>query len=251
MLSFLMRRPLLYRAALRMKGTLTAELRVFTHLVRAGNTVFDIGANRGHFTVLFSRLVGRYGTVHAFEPVAPTYAKLCTRVAAEGASANTVLVPAAVSDQAGRFPIFLPGEDDGQASLATHETGSWHEANTTEYVCDAMTLDDYVRAHAVRRLDFVKCDVEGAELPALRGAAATLALWKPTLYVELNPDWVRAFGYTPRDLWDFLRGIGYAQIFHVSTADPLPVFLTETEFARIGGYSNLLCLSPQRMPCAF
>ncbi len=250
-LPLLMRRPALYRAALRLKGTLTAELRTFTRLVRAGDVVFDIGANRGAFTVLFSRIVGPTGTVYAFEPVPPTFARLSERVTAEGAVGNTRLVPSAASDRPGQFTIYMPGDDDGQASLARHATGSWAGGQVHEYTCTAVRLDDYIAESGLNRLDFVKCDVEGAELLALRGLEKAVARWKPSLYIEMNPDWIKGFGYTARNLLDFLRAAGYESVFHVSNAAPYPVPLTEAEFGRLGGYSNLLCVSPARIPCAF
>jgi len=252
LLGLLTRRPVLYSTALKLKGTLTAELRAFSCLVKADDTVFDIGANRGHFTLLFSMLAGRRGQVHAFEPVPPTFQKLSTHLVVEAVYSNTHLVNAAAADCTGQFPIYMPGDDDGQASLAHHQAGSWRDCRApAEYQCDALRLDDYITEQRLARLDFVKCDVEGAELPALRGAASALAKWRPSLYVEVNPDWTSAFGYSPRDLWDFLTSLGYEHIYHVSINSPYPVLLSEAEFARLGGYSNLLCVSPRRYPCAF
>ena len=65
---------------LRWTGSGCLEKRVYLALVREGDVVFDIGANLGHFTLLFSDLVGRRGEVHAFEPVPPTFV---TRIVAE------------------------------------------------------------------------------------------------------------------------------------------------------------------------
>jgi FkbM family methyltransferase len=244
-LSLLVPRPRLYRSALRLKGTLTSEIWTFTKFVRRGNVVFDVGANRGRFTVLFSRLVGSRGRVHAFEPVPPTFTHLADYVREEGATANTELVSAAASDRAGRFTMYLPGTDDGQASLAKQSGGSWVGSSTTEYTCEATTLDEYVASRNVAQLDFVKCDVEGAELLALRGAKETLARFRPTLYLEANPECIRAFGNTPQDLWSALRSAGYERIYCVRAGVPLPTPFSERELPTLDGYTNLLCLSPR------
>ena len=58
-------------------------------------------------------------------------------------------------------------------------------------------------------IDFVKCDVESAELFALRGARETLVRDRPALFVELLRKWAAPFGYHPNGAIDLLEGIGY------------------------------------------
>ena len=59
------------------------------------------------------------------------------------------------------------------------------------------------------RIDFLKCDVEGAELLVLQGALQTLRRWCPKILVELNSNWSQPFGYSPADTLAFLRSCGY------------------------------------------
>jgi hypothetical protein len=92
------------------------------------------------------------------------------------------------------------------------------------------------------RVDFIKCDVEGAELLALRGAAQTLHRWHPTLCLEVWGQWTRAFDYTPADLISFLQGSGY-DLFAVCGGSEAAVHVTPEEAsARLetGGGLNLL-----------
>jgi hypothetical protein len=61
----------------------------------------------------------------------------------------------------------------------------------------------------IDRLDLVKVDVEGAELPVLRGAEGALQKYTPTLIVELSCATAEAGGYKASDILDFLQELGY------------------------------------------
>ena len=76
----LVRFPCLYEFALRLLHKPFDELYVARKLISKGDTVFDIGANVGQFTILFSVLVGERGSVHAFEPVDQAYSKLINNI---------------------------------------------------------------------------------------------------------------------------------------------------------------------------
>lgn len=200
--------PGMYRALLRLAGRGSAEKRAFLGLVGRGDVVLDIGANRGDYTVLFSDLVGPRGAVHAFEPVPATFARLSERVAADCGYRNVWLWNRAFGDRAGTVEMMVPGDDDGQASLRPHRVGSWGGPEAVRRVpVEVGRLDDW--AAELPRLDFVKCDVEGAELPVMEGGAATLARLAPLLVLEVYAEWTRDFGYTPADLRRRLAAMGY------------------------------------------
>ncbi len=202
---WLARFPQLHLRLLRATGRGSIEKRVFLALLRRDDVICDIGANRGHFTRLFSDIAGPAGAVHAFEPVPATFARLRESVAGR---ANVTLHPCALGDAEGSVTLHLPGEDDGQASLRTHSSGSWQPGvDVRAHGCRMTTLDAW--AAALPRLDFVKCDVEGAERLVLAGAGRALDRLSPLLFLEVNPEWTRAFGYTPDDLLADLRARGY------------------------------------------
>src|SRR5258706_3403573 len=101
---FLCRHPRLYLRVLQALGRGSLEKHAFLALLRAGDVVCDIGANRGHFTRLFARIVGKGGHVHAFEPGPGTFERLREAMSASGVPANFTLHPVALSDSPG-FPI--------------------------------------------------------------------------------------------------------------------------------------------------
>jgi FkbM family methyltransferase len=237
----LARRPHRYAALLRAAGRGSPEKFVSLALVPRGGTVLDIGANAGYFTLLFSDLVGPDGRVHAFEPVPPTHAAISASMARESWFRNVWVHGVAVSDTSCDVTIQVPGDDTGQASLVRQAEGSWARAAVvTTYQVRAVRLDEYLPA--TEPIHFVKCDVEGAELPALRGMQALLARWQPLLMLEVCPAWMRGFGYGSESLFTFLGGMGYDRFLEV--AEPLRFLGDSTAAARdaaLPDSANVIC----------
>ena len=233
------RYPLTYLSFLRFMRRGSIEKRVFLSVLRAGHAVFDVGANRGSFTILFSDIVRSNGRVFAFEPVPSTFALLEKAVADRN---NCEAHNVALGNASGKVFLHLPGTDDGQASMHQHNHGSWTNAQEFHrHECRMITLDE-IASH-LTRLDFIKCDVEGAELLVLQGARSTLDRLSPILFLEVFDKWTIAFDYTPADLVCFLRDIGYSAILLV---DGLVRPLRDP--SEITGSVNLLCAKPGMLP---
>lgn len=248
LLSFLFsKQPRVYQNILRLRANPNFEKILFLNVVLKGDVVFDIGANRGYYTLLFSHLAGRTGEVHAFEPVSRTFHRLVKSIASVKRFDNVYLNNVAVGDVSGLINLYLPGDDDGQASMKAHSSGSWSEAGAIEtFECKIIRLDDYVESARLNRLDFVKCDVEGAELFALKGLARTLSKFSPVLYLEICPDWTRNFNYSPPEITEFLMSFGYST-FHLinNTMRPLSDPGVELSSDNYSGSANLLCTIPK------
>ena len=103
---------------------------------------------------------------------------------------NFTLNNSALGDAEGMIELHLPGNDDGQASMRMHDSGSWQGAATVQsHRCRVNTLDAY--AAGFLKLDFVKCDVEGAELLVANGAAETLRRLSRFFAWKSNPLWTK------------------------------------------------------------
>lgn len=135
----------------------------------------------------------------------------------------------------------FPGQragDFGQASIKSHAIASWSKPERQSYDCEVITLDSYVRQKEISRLDFIKLDVEGAELWALRGGRETIDRFHPVIHAECLPLWTKAFDYTPADLVAFLRKHGYA---HFYSGNLRALHLPETEVGACEEYQNFVC----------
>lgn len=212
--SFLLKHTSIYLYVLRLLKRGSIEKKVFLALIRPGDVVFDVGANEGYFTLLASDLVGSAGEVHAFEPVPPTFKKAEENLRQMQRSNNHRLNLFACSDEAGDVILHVPGEDFGQASLRVQDAGSWRKVQNIEtYSSRAIRLDDYINEHQISRMDFMKVDVEGAELHVLRGSQNLINRFHPLLFLEVCESWMRNFQHTPLDLAAFLLEHGYTDFF--------------------------------------
>jgi FkbM family methyltransferase len=156
------------------------EAWLFLRLLSRGMTVVDGGANIGEYTLLAATAVGEAGTVHSFEPIPDNFTRLRGHVAVNGLH-NVRMQQAALWD---RTTTLTLGRQAGQPGHG----GAWSagaQSGTVESV-PAMSLDDYVAAEAIERVDMVKLDIEGAEPNALQGMLRTLEQDQPLLLVELH-----------------------------------------------------------------
>lgn len=247
LLYWLTRRPIFLQWAFWCRGRLTAELRVMLERISPEYVVFDVGANRGYLTQVYSLLVGPQGRVFAFEPIPTTFQVLQERMAERQVIPNVDLINVALAETSGTAVMHLPGQDDGQASLLPHRgVGSWRTADLpATFQCRQVRLDDFVGDRGIARLDFLKYDVEGAELLVLRGATDTLRQFQPVLYLEVSPDWTADFGYHPTAIIEFLRPLGYDRFLLVTADRSQPQPTGVEQLKSLTGSANLLCLPTQ------
>lgn len=148
-----------------------------------GSVVLDCGACIGEISVLFAGLVGTSGEVHLFDPM-PLHTRFCRLQAALNPAYAPVLHinEVAVGDSTHDARTARPPIDDGRISPGA--------ISTEDFACT--TIDDYSKS--LRRLDFIKMDIEGAEMAALAGATAAVSEFRPRLAIS---------GYhKPEDLWE-------------------------------------------------
>jgi FkbM family methyltransferase len=240
---WLARDPAAYRLLGRLTGRFSPERLVLMSLVRAGDVVLDVGANRGYLTTIFSHIVGSKGQVHGFEASPTTFAMLQDYVKSQQRFANVKLVNAAVGDSAGVTTLYMPDEDDGQASLRHQQNGSWQAARKiTPIQCTMVRLDDYLSSNGFGPVSFVKCDVEGAELMVFRGGLSFLRDQQPLIFCEVCADWTSNFGYRASDLVGLLQSVGYDRFYVVDddgSAVLRPIEIKDVD--ALSGSHDLVC----------
>lgn len=186
------------------------ELDLVPHLVRPGETAVDVGANFGLWSYHLSRAVGPAGRVVAVEPVAPTVASL-RRVVRLLRRANVEILDRGLGDEPGRVTFVLPLQASGAINAGLAHVGGRGGTSvpTTDHLeveCEMVCLDD---VDVPGDVAFLKCDIEGAELAALRGGEELLRRHAPTLLLEVDPGFLEGYGLGPEDVFAFLAGLGY------------------------------------------
>lgn len=168
--------------------------------IRTRDTCLDIGANIGAITLALGRLAFE-GQIFAFEPSQQNYDFLSTNIARNGIT-NVSLQRCALWNQDGKLNFSFIDElaacsfvDDGLNGTSSEKirsvvTAEWAQREplhiSTETV-DCVRLDTWVEQGKIEQIDFIKLDVEGAEVSALEGALKTIARFRPLLLTEYNP----------------------------------------------------------------
>ncbi len=179
------------------------ETRVMDLLAASARQILDVGANIGWYAVRFAQRQPQ-AQVHAFEPMPTAYAYLQRNVAANGVAGRVVIYNHGLSSSSGAVNFFISPKSGTNASLLN--VAGAQDARSV--VGLTLTLDDWVANHGITP-DFIKCDVEGAELLVMRGGGQTLARHKPVIFTELLRKWSLPFGYHPNDMLTYLADLGY------------------------------------------
>lgn len=178
------------------------ELELVLKMVRPGATVFDIGANVGWYSLNIARNVAGVRVV-AFEPLPNTFKLLCTNIRLNDV-ANVEPQNVGLADKPGELVFYFCKDSSGSASAAN----IGERADAQQFTCPVTTLDEFAGSRGLQA-DFIKCDVEGAELLVFRGARKCLETHQPVVMSEMLRKWCRKFNYHPNDIIDLFHGLGY------------------------------------------
>lgn len=180
------------------------ELNAIGRMLGKDSVIFDIGANTGWYSCHLSVMAGPESSIYAFEPVFHTFGLLKRNIVLNGLK-NVTALNFGLSDREGPALFYVPS---WSGSVAASMRPLLEEENRV-VTCNLTTLDSFVRQGGIDRMDFVKCDVEGAELMVLRGAMESIERFRPVIYAELLRKWSSKFGYHPDEVIGLLRSLGY------------------------------------------
>ncbi|MGB4850480.1 MAG: FkbM family methyltransferase [Saprospiraceae bacterium] len=168
----------------------------------------DVGANQGEFSVYASSKLTN-GRVLAFEPVSKIRSLLRENQRINNLQ-NLEIYDFGLSDQEGSLPIYTTsdtihhhGYNEGLSTLYKTD-----ERNIFEEQVSLKVFDD-IFFKQMTRIDFIKIDVEGAELYVLKGMYKSLLKFKPELLIEINEGAFNAAGYSTSELISFLKDLNY------------------------------------------
>jgi len=152
--------------------------------VQPGDVIIDAGGFVGDTAVLFHAKAKGRCEVHSFEILQENLDLFVANAEMNGMSDRVVLNKLALSDTTGGSVGVKVGALQGGTSVSGAATAAGEEQVQT------IRLDDYVARSNLNRVDFIKMDIEGAEMPALRGAINTIRHFKPKLALCLyhKPD---------------------------------------------------------------
>ncbi len=178
------------------------ETALFKKEIKPNQTVLDIGANIGYYTLIAAKLVGPKGKVYAFEPDPDNFALLKKNVEANGYS-NVVLVNKAVLDKTMTAKLFINETNRGDHRLYDSRD------NRPSIAVQTVRLDDFFKK-LDKNIHFIKMDIQGSEARALNGMKSLIRR-NPSLRLvtEFSPGSLKLNGQNPRKYLETLGQLGF------------------------------------------
>jgi FkbM family methyltransferase len=194
---------------------ITAEEQFWRAQSFTGLTVYDVGAFHGLLTLYFSRQARQ---VISYEPNARNHARLIENLRLNGV-ANVIVRKVGVGDGARQATMVTAPDMPGGASIEP-ETVAGLRASIRSVVSEdieIVTLDQDIAAGHLPAPDFIKIDIEGEELAALRGARNTLLTCKPRLFLEMHGQTMSQKRRHVAAIVEYLEEADYDSILHVES----------------------------------
>ncbi|HEX4704463.1 MAG TPA: FkbM family methyltransferase [Pseudonocardiaceae bacterium] len=187
---------------------LEPELLGLADLVHPGDVCVDVGAAAGIYTLLLSHLVGDTGEVHCVEPLRFAH-RLWSSVIGGKDGRNVRRHEVALGTEPGTLTMSVPvgrwGKVTGRSFLMANTTGLGSNAEFAGHVDHPVQVDTLDALCAdLTRLDFVKVDVEGAELLVLTGGQHVIEKFRPALLLEIEARHIERYGHTPDAVVEWL-----------------------------------------------
>lgn len=195
---------------------LESEICGLRAVVRPGSACIDIGSAAGLYTTVLSRLAGPAGQVHSIEPLPFAHlpwARLLSTRRAGNARHHCLALGAEAGTEPMSVPIGPCGLVTGRSFLTRQAGGPDPNAEFAGQVPVVVTvdrLDDFCVREAISRVDFVKVDVEGAELQVLEGGKGVIETHRPAMLIEIEARHTARYGHCPDDVCGWLLQRGYA-----------------------------------------
>lgn len=182
------------------------EWHVMDFLIRktkVGDTVVDVGAGIGTYTIPLALKVGSSGHVYAFEALKANF-ELLERNVKLNELANVTAVHGAVTDKTGTLSVpFFPIRPGG---IGNYSLASRSDERTT---IPSYALDDFFSERGFTHINLLKIDIEGSEVFAINGMKLLFSEGRiATTCCEFNPGWLGRMGSDPYELFELLAGFG-------------------------------------------
>jgi FkbM family methyltransferase len=171
-------------------------------------TIFDVGAHVGIWTIPLA-LRHPKARIHSFEGSPTTFRTLQTNVARNGIGSAT-LVNAAVSDREGTLRFQVPQNASVFGRVLTGDNSRNRYDNSSVFEVPAISLSEYCNKNRIDSLEFVKIDVEGAEVQVVRGLLPLLKAGRiGKVWIEVEPDNLSEMGTSVGELASLVESCGY------------------------------------------
>lgn len=182
--------------------------KIYTSIVKSGDYCIDLGSSYGRHTWPLLKTVGNTGKVFAVDAL-PELTTLMGTLAEQANTSNLEIHHVAVGRTKGEGTFCKVTEDSGYSGLRKRKLPDGWSENVTYFTVAITLLDDLLkdRAHPIK---FIKADLEGGELDALRGGRSILAQDRPTIVFEHGgQNAAQLYGFERQDFFNFFADHDY------------------------------------------
>ena len=216
------------------------QTEVVKKYVHEGDTVIDIGAHVGYYTLLMAQLVGENGKVYSFEPDPVNFQLLKKSVEINGFE-NVVLIQKAVSNITDKVKLFLGDDDSAINRIYDAKLGDAKESIDVESV----TIDEYFKEND-ELINFIKIDSEGSEVKIINGMKQFLSRNQElVMMTEFFPFLIKKSGDEPNQYLKSLEKFGFS-LYNILDKNEKTNKINSENFLESGINSeyctNLLCI---------
>ena len=169
-----------------------ATMELFAKLIKPDYIILEVGGHIGYITNYFSDLLTKGGIIYVFEPGINNLPFLRKNIEQLD---NVILIQKAVSDRNGKAKFYiedLTGQNNSllpdYANFKENSEMSFVKSEKKEVEVETITIDTFCKEYSIIP-DFIKIDIEGAELLALKGMSAVLSYYSPLMMIEITENW--------------------------------------------------------------
>lgn len=185
-------------------GWLRSNPSYFTHymvarFIKPGYTVIDIGANLGYYSCLFAEKTGPAGKVLSVEPI-----ELYRRVLIKNTRSfpQVTILPYALGENEGTLKMGNPSQDKHRHGLMR----VLRENESGDEVYEVPVKNPLTLFRSLQRVDYIKCDIEGYEVPVIPAMKPLIEQHRPVMQVETD-------GENKKLLMALFAGMGYKTFY--------------------------------------
>jgi FkbM family methyltransferase len=200
------------------------SIALIQQVIQPGDIVVEAGANIGTETLLLAQQVGCSGRVYAFEPVPHIADWLHLNVLHNHLSDRVSIVRFSLGENTASVTFHLAPRSFTNQGMSSKLP---FRGATEQLDVRQVTLDAWCSLNDIQRLDFLKMDIQGAEIDLLRGGVQTLQTYRPMVYTEACSSQLSL-----KELWRTLRDLNY-RVFRVLPGNRLVSLADENKL--VGG----------------
>lgn len=202
-------------------------------LISKNAIIFDVGANVGFYTIELAKWLNKSGQIIAIEPEEQNLNTLRWRIKRKNLSEKVIVEDAVASDVVGNVFLNIRKDHPGDHFIAVDGV-----------ITKSVTIDHLVLKHRLKRVDFIKIDVQGAESLVLQGCQQVIQKFCPILMIEIDQVSLQRHNTDAKTLISQLTALGYQ--FKILRGKNLTESIVASEIQELAkvenNYFDLICI---------